>query len=239
MLANIFTNRLFIGALAFFVLCVGGSLLYMQHVNRQGAEYQKETDARVRQWNEKQTEQGAAKAPVGEQPTAEVGHFHEDGTWHAGAHEPIAAPPKVSNTEVSREVSREVSTAPQMEYDKGAGNPPPFDKVPVDLWDFEATKAVMIENINFVKANWDPKVNNPDVRIANTIAHNIANAAVATQLGLFTPEQALELNTLYSDLLAFKGIDGSRVDELYRQGHTVDEAYRISTEETLQRQGVK
>ena len=37
-------------------------------------------------------EKPAAKAPVGEQ-SAEVGHFHEDGTWHAGAHEtPVDRP---------------------------------------------------------------------------------------------------------------------------------------------------
>ena len=37
MLKALFSNRLFIGALAFFVLCVGGSLLYQQHVERQTA----------------------------------------------------------------------------------------------------------------------------------------------------------------------------------------------------------
>ncbi len=37
MLKDVFSNRLFIGVLAFFVLCVGGSLLYMQHVSKQSA----------------------------------------------------------------------------------------------------------------------------------------------------------------------------------------------------------
>ena len=88
MLKDLFRNRLFIGALAFFVLCVGGSLLYMQHVDRQGAEYAAETEARVEQWNEKQnptTEVSQAETPQG--------HFHEDGTWHGEPHEtPVDRP---------------------------------------------------------------------------------------------------------------------------------------------------
>ena len=185
-------------------------------------------------------EKQRAKAPVVEQPAAEVGHVHADDIWKAAEPpERIAARPEVSKSEVSREVSREVSTAPEIDYSKGADNPPPFDKVPVDLWDFEATKAAMIENINFVKANWDPKVFDLDVETADTLTFNIASAARATQLGIFTPEQALELNRLRHDLLAFKGIDGSRVQELYSQGYTREEAFRISTEETLRRQGVK
>ena len=96
MFRDIFTNRLFIGALAIFIFCVGGSLLYMQHVNRQGAEDAAETEARVEQWDESQREKPTAEAPVVEQP-AEIGHFHSDGTWHAEPHEtpvktPVAAP---------------------------------------------------------------------------------------------------------------------------------------------------
>ncbi len=82
MLANIFTNRLFIGALAFFVLCVAGSLLYMHHENQKGAEYATETEERVRQWNERQKEAPPAEVPVVEQPE-QVRHFHPDGTFHA------------------------------------------------------------------------------------------------------------------------------------------------------------
>ncbi len=88
MFANIFTNRLFIGALAIFIFCVSGSLLYMQHVQRVEAEKLAETQARVAQWNERQNQQPTAEAPVVEQP-AEVGHFHEDGTWHAAPREEV------------------------------------------------------------------------------------------------------------------------------------------------------
>ena len=83
MFRDIFKNRLFIGALAFFVLCVAGSLLYMHHEKQKRVEYEKETQDRVRQWNDKQ---------VGD--TSEGGDFHADGnSWHA---EPHDVPMKIS-----------------------------------------------------------------------------------------------------------------------------------------------
>ena len=100
MFRDIFTNRLFIGALAFFVLCVAGSLLYMHHENKKGAEYAAETENRVRQWNAKQKEQPAAEAPVVEQPE-QVGHFHADGTWHGEPHAPIEVPAEVDPSEAT------------------------------------------------------------------------------------------------------------------------------------------
>lgn len=82
MLKDLFSNRLFIGALAFFVVCVGGSLIYTQHVDRQGAEYKKETEAHVAQWNENQNAQGAAEVP--EEETSPVRHSEvSDGTFHS------------------------------------------------------------------------------------------------------------------------------------------------------------
>ena len=171
-----------------------------------------------------------AEDPVGD--TSQGGHFHADGTWHEGPHDAEVEAPEISKERVS-DVS--TPTPPQRQYN----NPHPFENVPVDLRDFEATKAAMIKNINFVKANWDPKVYDLDVDTADAISHNIASAARATQLGLFTPEQASELNRLRHDLLAFKGIDGSRTLELYKQGYTREEAKRITIEETLRRQGVK
>ena len=89
MLKDLFSNRLFIGALAFFVLCVAGSLIYMQYENQKGAEYAAETQDRVEQWNAKQKEQPPSEAPVVDQPER-VGHFHPDGTWHGEPHAPGA-----------------------------------------------------------------------------------------------------------------------------------------------------
>ena len=230
MLKDFFGNRPFIGALVFFVLCIGGGMLNMHHAKQKGKQELAETQERVKQWNEKQKEQPTAETPVVEQP-AEGGHFHSDGTFHAEPHEPIAAPFDVSKSEVSTE-----NTAPRMEYNAGAGNPHPWEHVPVDLRDFEATKAAMIENINFVKANWDPKVYNREVSIADAISHNIANAAMS---GIYTDEQGQELNGLYSSLLQFKGVDVKRVLQLEDEGHTTAEAIRIAAEERLARWGVK
>ena len=84
MLKDLFRNRLFIGALAIFIFCVGGSLLYMQHETQKGEKELAETQERVAQWNEKQ-KQPTAETPVVEQPE-QVGHFHSDGTWHEGPH---------------------------------------------------------------------------------------------------------------------------------------------------------
>ncbi|MYB94378.1 hypothetical protein F4054_19830 [Candidatus Poribacteria bacterium] len=68
MFANILKNRLFIGALAFFVLCVAGSLLYMRHVEQQTARELAEAEERVQQWNEKQNQQPPAETAVGKKP---------------------------------------------------------------------------------------------------------------------------------------------------------------------------
>ncbi len=116
MLKDLLSNRLFIGALALFVLCVGGSLLYMQHVEQQGAEYAAETQDRVAQWNEKQTEQPTAEVPVGD--TSQGGHFHEDGTWHGEPHAPVdvseveasADAPSVSDVRAAPVVAQQANT---------------------------------------------------------------------------------------------------------------------------------
>ena len=93
MLRDLFSNRLFIGALAFFVLMVVSGTLYLRHIERQG---QIELE-RLKQWEaqQKQTE----KVPEGDTSQG-GGHVHSDGTWHPGPHEteaPVVSPP-VSDT---------------------------------------------------------------------------------------------------------------------------------------------
>ncbi|MCG9133853.1 hypothetical protein J5I95_19465 [Candidatus Poribacteria bacterium] len=180
---------------------------------------------------EKQQPQPTAKAAVGD--TSQGGHFHADGTWHGEPHEPP------SRVDTSEPVQVSGISAPQREYNAGAGNPHPWEHVPVDLYDFEATKAAMIENINFFKANWDPKVYNRDVSIATAIIENIDNAARATQLGLFTPEQAAEIHALHARYYEFKGVIPGRVRQLEDEGYTLKKAIEIAAEERLQRWGVK
>ena len=91
MFKDLFSNRLFIGALAIFIFCVGGSLLYMQHVTQKGEKERAETQARVAQWNEKQK---PITAEVPEGDTSQGGHFHEDGTFHAEPHDELPSDEK-------------------------------------------------------------------------------------------------------------------------------------------------
>ena len=99
MLKELFSNRLFIGALAFFILSVVGGMLYISHVEKQSVEELATDEDRVKQVTEKQ-QQPTAKAPVGD--TSQGGHFHEDGTWHGEPHEAQITPPDTA----------EVPTAP-------------------------------------------------------------------------------------------------------------------------------
>ena len=62
MLKYFFSNRLLIGALAVFICCVGGSLLYMQHVKQVSEKELALTQERVQQWNERQEQQPPAAA---------------------------------------------------------------------------------------------------------------------------------------------------------------------------------
>jgi hypothetical protein len=234
MLKDLFHNRLFLGAFVFFIFCVGGSLLYMQHVEKQSSRELAETQERIKALRETPPPTAEVSA-VGD--TSQGGHVHADGTWHDQPHDP----PVRSTTAQLREPQPVDTSRAPMNASKGAGNPHPFQNVPVDLYDFEATKATMIENINFVKENWDPKTFfdkdlGREMRIANAITANISNA---TMLGIYTREQARELRGLRSSLVDFQGHKPGRVSELQEQGHTLKEAIRIAAEETAQRQGVE
>ena len=83
MLKDLSTNRLFVGALAFFVLMVVSGTLYLRHIERQGQITLERTQERIKQWqaSQKQTEK------VTEGNTSQGGHFHADGTWHDGPHD--------------------------------------------------------------------------------------------------------------------------------------------------------
>ena len=92
MLKELFSNRLFIGALAFFILCVVGGTLYISHVEKQGAEKLATDEDPVKQPTEKQ-QQPTETAEAQKSETSQGGHFHNDGTFHVGPHEtpPIPA----------------------------------------------------------------------------------------------------------------------------------------------------
>ena len=121
MLKELFSNRLFIGALAFFIFCVAGSLLYMHHENQKGAEYDAETQDRVAQWNAKQNQQSPAEAPVGD--TSQGGHFHADGTWHGTPHPP--PPPGEPLQKATQKQPRQPSITEKQFYASLGLEPPP------------------------------------------------------------------------------------------------------------------
>ena len=228
MFKALFRNRLFIGALAFFVLCVGGSLLYMQHVRHQDAEKLAETQARVEQWNERQNPTTQVKAG----DTSQGGHFHADGTWHEVPHE--AHTTNALSPEEAYQALRE-------KYPKQTNNPSPFENVPVDLWGFEATKKAFMDHFNFYVAQGGNKPavfeNNREVRIAFAVMEGIHNAA-KPWVGLYTPEQRAEIKEMNRSLRRFNGVKVShdRVWELvHDKGYSVSEALDISSEEDSNR----
>lgn len=205
MLKDLFSSRLFIGALAIFVFSVVGSLLYMQHVERQIVKESTETQELIENLNERQNQQPIVEAPVVE-PSQQDVHVQADGTFHTAPDESAVDLTQVS--ELMSSISEDAITAPpQGQYTKNSSNPGPFKHVPVNLSDFEATKVFMIECVSFVKANWDPKVFNPEVREARIHISNILSYA-DSMLCFYTPEQLEEISTLRFSLLDFfNGID--------------------------------
>lgn len=87
MLKDLFTNRLFVGALAFFVLIVVSGTLYLRDIEQQGQIELERTEERLKQSEarQKQTE----KVPEGD--TSQGGHWHGD-EWHAKPHAPVEQP---------------------------------------------------------------------------------------------------------------------------------------------------
>ena len=110
MLKDLFSNRLFIGALAFFVLMVVSGTLYMQHVQRQTDSELAGTNERLKNLTEKQNPKPTAEAPV--DATSQGGHWHGD-EWHATPHEANEnATPKTPTAPVA-----EQNTAPKANAD--------------------------------------------------------------------------------------------------------------------------
>ena len=189
--------------------------------------------------------------PPGE--TAESGHWHGD-EWHSQPHAPATpnTPPRNAETAETQNPPPHHSREPaswsswdfqaayqgiREKYPDQTQNPPPFENVPVDLWDFQATKIAFMDNFNFyvAKGGNKPEVfeNNREVRIAEAVMANIYNAAEPT-FGLFTPEQCEEIKEMRRRYFDFKGVkvNHDRVWELvHDEGYSVTEALRISDEE--------
>ena len=198
-----------------------------------------------------ETEKPEAKAPVGD--TSQGGHWHGD-EWHADPHEAHAPadetqrsqPRQLPETALDAQVSiaspaEEAYQALREKYPDRTSNPSPFENVPVDLWDFEATKKAFLDHFNFYVAQGGnkPEVfeNNREVRIAYAVMTNIANAA-KPWFGVFTPEQCEEIDGMYDRYFDFAGVEVNhdRVSDLvHNEGYSVSEALDISSEEDSNR----
>ena len=127
------------------------------------------------------------------------------------------------------------------QYPDQTKNPPPFENVPVDLWNFAATKIAFMENFNFYIEHYDPKgggSHTPELRIAAANMENIDNAAEPT-FGLFTIEQCEEIKTMYWRYFEFKSgrVNHDRVWKLvHEDGYRVLEAIKISRKQRPDRQ---
>ena len=229
MLKDLFRNRLFIGALAFFIFCVGGSLLYMQHVEKQSSRELAETPPPT-----------AEVSPVGD--TSQGGHWHGD-EWHAQPHAPVeVSAAEVSDVQAADDTPlSEAYLALRETYPEQTNNPSPFENVPVDLLDFEATKKAFMDHFNFYVAQGGnkPEVfeSRREVRIAFAVMEGLHNAA-KPWVGLYTPEQRAEIHEMHRSLRRFNGVkvNHDRVWQLvHDDGYSVLEALDISREEDSNR----
>ena len=114
MLKVLFSNRLFIGALAFFVLMVVSGTLYLQHVKRETDRELAETQERIKVLIEKQPPNPTEKVPIGD--TLQGEHFHADGTWHDEPHAPVEVSEVVDTSEATAGVSDTSRPAMQLTY---------------------------------------------------------------------------------------------------------------------------
>lgn len=78
MFKDLFSNRLFIGVLAFFVLMIVGGILYLQHVERQGQIALERTPEALKRLEERNKKPQAVETNKG-------GHWN-DGEWHSEPH---------------------------------------------------------------------------------------------------------------------------------------------------------
>ena len=123
MLKDLFSNRLFIGALAFFVLMIVGGTLYLRHIQRQDQIALERTQEQLKQWKAQQKQ--TPKVPEGD--TSQGGHFHSDGTWHDQPHETPAVTPEAAFESLS---DAELAEIPE-------DMPEPDVPLPADLSDIK------------------------------------------------------------------------------------------------------
>ena len=134
MLKDLFQNRLFIGALAFFIFCVVGGMLYMWHVERQGAEYAAERQDRVKPLTK--NAQPTTTVADGEDSAGGGVHIDGDSQQADGSRPDSATPsagdaavPELSEAEIERLLAENRAQQAKLRADYIAewGEPPPPD----------------------------------------------------------------------------------------------------------------
>ena len=227
--------------------------------------------------NTVEIEQPTTQKPPPPGETAESGHWHGD-VWHAKPHEthtPVEPPSPsalTAQTQVSpldeRPNASKQGAAPlvgpvdvdrikaayealRAKYPEQTNNPHPFENLPVDLQDFEATKEAFMDHLNFYVEHDGGKAevfnSSREIRIANAVLMNIANAADADvdRTSLvgddsflpFTLEQSKEIKAMHRRWRESEGYI-SRIDKIMTEkGVTRDEAHRISIYERLKSKG--
>ena len=185
MLKDVFSNRLLIGALAFFVLCVGGSLFYSHHEKQKGEAELAETKDHVAQWNERQNPTTEVKAG----DTSQGGRVHADGTWHEGPHETPEQPTRQAPQlqEYAQYIPAHLLEAQSLAYVDMARSKAAFRAaLPKDPFSAEFEKAVksaVQQAVALHPGIYDLPPGHLR-RVQSAIAHNLMIAAFDEAMGL-------------------------------------------------------
>ena len=234
-------KRVWIPIVSVLVIAMGCGLFYGQKVaNQEPVKVYKPVDV----------SKPATPKPPPPGETAESGHWKPGDEWHAQPHDTdtpadVSEPPsaETAQMQVSPPSPLDFSSAYQAlreKYPEQTNNPPAFENVPVDLWDFQATKTAFMDHFNFYmeQGGNKPEVfeNNREVRIAFAVMEGIHNAA-RPWVGLFTPEQREEIDAMHRERRKFEGYI-SPIDKIMEErGVTREVAIRISTYEKLKSKG--
>ena len=215
MLKELFSNRLFIGALAFFIFCVVGGTLYISHVEKQGLEELTTDEDSVKQLTEKQ-QQPTAKAPVGD--TSQGGHWHGD-EWHETPHaeQQTEAPPRQQVPIVSNETLHVENTEDTPVSPHGFG---PYPEVPDDYpvkpfsWDYYKNDPPIFELMARVRIKlWKQGIHAEGITRNNGLLYPTIRGTVYVKRWHSNGASFLDLQGHPADNLA-------RIEEILENGDT-------------------
>ncbi len=152
MLKDVLTGRLFLGALACFILIVAGCTLYLWHAERELARDEARTADIVKRWNARNAtppENAPVASPLPADSTAQGGHWHGD-KWPAAphaAHSNSAMPTQSDTDERERKLQkrRELLAREKRLLQENAALKEKLAKIKAERAEFAAAKAVFAE----------------------------------------------------------------------------------------------